>query len=114
MRSSVGRKRAIGLIVLALIKLLVTTLCLATGWKGGYIFPTLFAGAALGTAAHLLFPGIPEAVAIAGPARDLARHCGSYRRRRTSHYTSTDKIRPACLAAQAFVARRLMVPSQSQ
>jgi H+/Cl- antiporter ClcA len=57
---------AIGLIVLALIKLLVTTLCLATGWKGGYIFPTLFAGAALGTAAHLLFPAIPEAVAVAG------------------------------------------------
>jgi len=57
---------AIGLIVLALVKLLVTALCLATGWKGGYIFPTLFAGAALGTAAHLLFPAIPEAVAIAG------------------------------------------------
>ena len=43
------------LIVLAMVKLLVTTLCLATGWKGGYIFPTLFAGAALGTAAHLVF-----------------------------------------------------------
>jgi len=57
---------AIWLIVLALVKLLVTTLCLATGWKGGYIFPTLFAGAALGTAAHLLFPEIPEAVAVAG------------------------------------------------
>jgi H+/Cl- antiporter ClcA len=57
---------AIGFVVLALVKLLVTTLCLATGWKGGYIFPTLFAGAALGTAAHLLFPAIPEAVAIAG------------------------------------------------
>jgi H+/Cl- antiporter ClcA len=55
----------IGLVVLALVKLLVTTLCLATGWKGGYIFPTLFAGAALGTAAHLLFPAIPEAVAVA-------------------------------------------------
>jgi H+/Cl- antiporter ClcA len=59
---------AAGLIVLALVKLLVTTLCLATGWKGGYIFPTLFAGAALGTAAHLLFPGIPEAVAVAATA----------------------------------------------
>jgi H+/Cl- antiporter ClcA len=56
---------AVGLIVLALAKLLVTTLCLAAGWKGGYIFPILFAGAALGTAAHLLFPAIPEAVAIA-------------------------------------------------
>ena len=57
---------ATGLIILALVKLLVTTLCLATGWKGGYIFPTLFAGAALGTATHLLFPAIPEAVAVAG------------------------------------------------
>jgi H+/Cl- antiporter ClcA len=53
------------LIVLALVKLLVTTLCLATGWKGGYIFPTMFAGAALGMAAHLIFPTIPEAVAVA-------------------------------------------------
>ena len=48
------------------VLLIVTTLCLASGWKGGYIFPTLFAGAALGTAAHLVFPEIPEAVAIAG------------------------------------------------
>jgi H+/Cl- antiporter ClcA len=59
---------ATGLIVLALVKLLATTLCLATGWKGGYIFPTLFAGVALGTATHLLFPAIPEAVAVAGTA----------------------------------------------
>jgi chloride channel protein, CIC family len=56
---------ALMLIVLALVKLLVTTLCLATGYKGGYIFPTLFAGAALGMAAHLIFPQIPEAVAVA-------------------------------------------------
>jgi H+/Cl- antiporter ClcA len=56
---------ALTLIVLALVKLFVTTLCLATGWKGGYIFPTMFAGAALGMAAHLIFPFIPEAVAVA-------------------------------------------------
>jgi H+/Cl- antiporter ClcA len=56
---------ALMLIVLALVKLLITTLCLATGWKGGYIFPTLFAGAALGMAANLIFPEIPEAVAVA-------------------------------------------------
>jgi H+/Cl- antiporter ClcA len=54
------------LIMLAFVKLLVTALCLATGWKGGYIFPTLFAGAALGTAAHIVFPQIPEAIVIAG------------------------------------------------
>jgi H+/Cl- antiporter ClcA len=53
------------LIVLALVKLFITSLCLATGWKGGYIFPTMFAGAALGMAAHLIFPAIPEAVAVA-------------------------------------------------
>ncbi len=53
------------LIVLALVKLLITTLCLATGWKGGYIFPTMFAGTALGLAAHLIFPAIPAAVAVA-------------------------------------------------
>jgi H+/Cl- antiporter ClcA len=56
---------ALLLSVLALVKLFVTTLCLATGWKGGYIFPTMFAGAALGTAAHLIFPAIPQAVAVA-------------------------------------------------
>ncbi len=53
------------LIVLALVKLLITSLCLATGYKGGYIFPTMFAGAALGMAMHLIFPAIPEAVAVA-------------------------------------------------
>jgi H+/Cl- antiporter ClcA len=56
---------ALMLIVLALVKLLITSLCLATGWKGGYIFPALFAGAALGMATHLIFPDIPEAVAVA-------------------------------------------------
>jgi H+/Cl- antiporter ClcA len=53
------------LIVLAFVKLFVTCLILATGWKGGYIFPVLFVGAALGLAAHLLFPAIPMAVAVA-------------------------------------------------
>jgi H+/Cl- antiporter ClcA len=53
------------LIALALVKLLITSLCLATGWKGGYIFPTMFAGVALGMAVHLIFPGIPMAVAVA-------------------------------------------------
>ena len=56
---------ALTLIVPALAKLFITTLCLTTGWKGGYIFPTMFAGAALGMAAHLIFPAIPEAVAVA-------------------------------------------------
>jgi chloride channel protein, CIC family len=53
------------LIVLGIVKLFATTLLLATGWKGGYIFPILFAGVALGLAVNLLFPGIPVAVAVA-------------------------------------------------
>lgn len=53
------------LVVMALLKLLITSLLLVTGWKGGYIFPTMFASVALGMAAHLLFPSIPVAVAVA-------------------------------------------------
>jgi H+/Cl- antiporter ClcA len=53
------------LIVLGLAKLLATSLLLATGWKGGYIFPIMFASVALGLAVNLLFPGIPVAVAVA-------------------------------------------------
>lgn len=53
------------LVVLGLVKLFATSLLLVTGWKGGYIFPIMFASAALGLAASLLFPGIPVAVAVA-------------------------------------------------
>jgi H+/Cl- antiporter ClcA len=53
------------LVVLALVKLFLTSLCLSTGWKGGYIFPIMFAGTALGMAVNLVFPGIPVAVAVA-------------------------------------------------
>lgn len=53
------------LIGLALVKLLVTALLLATGWKGGYIFPTMFAGVALGLATSLIFPEVPPAVGVA-------------------------------------------------
>jgi chloride channel protein, CIC family len=53
------------LIVLGLAKLLATSLLLATGWKGGHIFPVMFASAALGLAVRLVFPGIPVAVAVA-------------------------------------------------
>ena len=52
------------LIVLAFAKLLATTLLLATGWKGGYIFPIMFAGVALGMATNQLFPHLPVAVTV--------------------------------------------------
>ena len=53
------------LIGLAVVKAVVTCLCLATGWKGGYVFPIMFMGVALGLAVDLVFPGIPLAVAVA-------------------------------------------------
>ncbi len=53
------------LIVLAVVKLFATSVLLSTGWKGGYIFPIMFAGVALGLALDLLFPGIPVAVCVA-------------------------------------------------
>ena len=53
------------LVLLGLAKLFATSLLLATGWKGGYIFPIMFAGVALGLAVNLLFPGIPVAVTVA-------------------------------------------------
>ena len=53
------------LILLGFVKLFATSLLLATGWKGGYIFPILFASVALGMAVNLLFPSIPVAVTVA-------------------------------------------------
>jgi H+/Cl- antiporter ClcA len=53
------------LIVLAFAKLFATSLLLATGWKGGYVFPIMFAGVALGMAGHLVFPSTPVAVTVA-------------------------------------------------
>ncbi len=52
------------LCVLAGAKLFMTSLLLASGWKGGYIFPIMFAGVALGMAANLLFPHLQVAVAV--------------------------------------------------
>jgi H+/Cl- antiporter ClcA len=53
------------LIVLSVAKLFATSLLLATGWKGGYIFPIMFASVALGLAVNLVFPHIPIAVTVA-------------------------------------------------
>jgi hypothetical protein len=98
--------------------------CRDIGWKGGYIFPTLFAGAALGTAAHLVFspnPGSHSNCRYAGrcisrhhessdlfsvvrDGTDATRNFGSYcdrrRRQRISHCRSYDEIGPGGLAVQ--------------
>jgi H+/Cl- antiporter ClcA len=53
------------LLALAGIKLLITCVILVCGWKGGYVFPIMFVGVALGLAVNLIFPQIPVAVAVA-------------------------------------------------
>jgi H+/Cl- antiporter ClcA len=54
------------LLLIALARLFLTSLLLATGWKGGPFLPIMFGGAALGLSLNVLFPTIPPAVAAIG------------------------------------------------
>ncbi|WP_416828912.1 chloride channel protein [Ectobacillus polymachus] len=44
------------LLVAGIVKLFLTEFCLATGWRGGPIFPVIFAGVSIGYGIALLFP----------------------------------------------------------
>src|SRR5262249_2646573 len=48
------------LIAVVFAKMLVFGLCEATGFIGGPVLVMLFIGGTAGTAAHVLFPGLPE------------------------------------------------------
>ena len=52
------------LFLTALARLMMTSVLLATGWKGGQFLPIMFGGAALGLSVSLLFPVIPTSVAV--------------------------------------------------
>lgn len=52
------------LLLLVAAKILASTWCMATVFKGGPIFPLIFAGGTLGLAVSLLIPAIPPAVAV--------------------------------------------------
>jgi H+/Cl- antiporter ClcA len=52
------------LLVLSVIKLFTLSVCMQTGFPGGFIFPILFSAGALGAAINLLFPFIPLTVAM--------------------------------------------------
>ncbi len=55
----------VGLILLSLVaKLLATSGALSFGFVGGPIFPTLFAGGALGAVVNLWIPDVPAALAV--------------------------------------------------
>jgi H+/Cl- antiporter ClcA len=51
------------LLLTALARLFLTSLLLATGWKGGQFLPIMFGSAALGLSVSVLFPIIPAPVA---------------------------------------------------
>jgi len=54
------------LVVLAVVKLVTLSICLATGFPGGFVFPLFFSAGSLGYAIHLLLPFIPLPVCIVG------------------------------------------------
>ncbi|KAA3643071.1 MAG: chloride channel protein [Chloroflexi bacterium] len=53
------------LLLIALMKIVATRFLLVTGWKGGEIFPLIFAGGALGLAVAYWLPFIDPMVALA-------------------------------------------------
>jgi H+/Cl- antiporter ClcA len=59
--SSIG----IGLLLAVLVgKMLAMALSLSTGFIGGNVLPMLFVGGTAGVIVHLIFPGIPYAIAV--------------------------------------------------
>lgn len=44
------------LLILGIVKLFLTEFCLSSGWRGGHIFPIIFAGVSVGFAMAALFP----------------------------------------------------------
>lgn len=53
------------LLALAALKVVALSLCLASGWLGGAVFPLLLAGASAGLACVVWVPGLPADVAMA-------------------------------------------------
>ena len=68
----------IGLLVAVLIgKMLAMALSLRAGFMGGNVFPLIFIGGTAGVLVHLVFPGVPYALAVSCM---LAAVPGSYLR----------------------------------
>jgi len=52
------------LLLLAVVKLFTLSVCLSSGFPGGFVFPLFFSAGSLGYAIHLLFPFIPLDVVV--------------------------------------------------
>lgn len=60
-----GSRLGVGLLLLtALGKMLTVSLCLKSGFRGGFIFPLFFIGAAVGMAISLMIPQIPPTMGM--------------------------------------------------
>jgi H+/Cl- antiporter ClcA len=55
---------AASLLLIALGKMVAVSLCLNTGFRGGFLFPLFFIGASVGMAVSLLIPTIPPTVGM--------------------------------------------------
>jgi H+/Cl- antiporter ClcA len=72
-----GSKSVATLLLLVAGKIVAISLCMATGFRGGRIFPVVFIGGTLGLAMHQAFTSVPLAVAaaagMAGAAMTILR-----------------------------------------
>lgn len=59
-----GGVAAGGLLLLALAKMLAVSFTLHCGFRGGFIFPLFFIGAAVGLAGSAVVPGVPPVIAV--------------------------------------------------
>ena len=64
---------AVMLIVIAVVKLLLTNICIDSGLKGGHFFPVIFCGVAIGCSMSLLF-GVNPAFCTAVVTSALVGH----------------------------------------
>jgi H+/Cl- antiporter ClcA len=62
--ATVGDYTPAGLALLAGLKLLAVVIAGTSGFRGGRIFPSVFAGVAIGLFVNALLPQIPEAIAV--------------------------------------------------
>jgi H+/Cl- antiporter ClcA len=60
-----GAKSVAALVLIIAGKVVANSISMATGFRGGKIFPTVFIGGTLGIATHQAFTSIPLAVAVA-------------------------------------------------
>ena len=54
------------LLLMAVLKLVTLSVCMGSGFPGGFVFPLFFSAGSLGYAIHLLFPFIPLTVVMIG------------------------------------------------